>query len=119
MPPRSLLRGFIALWLLTGVALIAGSVATVRVAIGSNDHANPHVALLAGVEAIAALLFVIPQSMRLGAAGLLATIAIAFVVHAALGQFRADLLVYGAAVTFVAIHGSLTRAQWRTALTVS
>jgi hypothetical protein len=47
------------------------------------------------------------------ASGLMITIGVAFAVHAALGQLRADLLVYGAAVLFVVVHGPLTREQQR------
>ena len=33
--------------------------------------------------------------------------------HLALGEWRGDLLVYAAAVAFVAVHGPITPAQWR------
>lgn len=67
MPPRNLLRAFLAVWILVvGLMLL--------------------------------------------------TIAIAFAVHTALGQFRGDLLVYGAVVLFVAIHGPLTATQYGAAV---
>jgi hypothetical protein len=71
--------------------------------------------VLASVEAIAAILFLIPRTMRLGAIGLLTTIFIAFGVHAVLHEFRGDLLLYGAAVLFICVHGPLTREQFRAA----
>ena len=116
MPPRGLLRGFLVLWLVTGAALLYASIVTVRDALSAAHASNPHVALLGAIEGLAALLFLAPRSMRAGAAGLLATIGIAFVVHLSLGQFRGDLLVYGAVVAFAAIHGSLTPMQWRAAV---
>jgi hypothetical protein len=68
--------------------------------------------LLGGVEAAAAVLFLLPRAMRVGAVGLLLTIGIALTVHAVMGQFRGDLVLYAAAVTFVMVHGPLTRAQF-------
>jgi hypothetical protein len=114
MPPRSLLRAFLALWIVTGLSLVIGSVETTRHAIGA--HPNPHLVLLGVIEAACALLFLIPRTMRAGAVGLILSIGVAFSVHAILGELRADLLVYAAAVTFVAVHRPLTRAQLRSAL---
>ena len=112
MPPKQLMRAFLFLWLATGIALLYGSIETVRPALES-AHTNPHLLVLGSVEAIAAVLFLIPRSMRVGATGLVLTISLAFVVHASLGQFRGDLLLYGAAVLFILVHGPLTREQFR------
>jgi uncharacterized membrane protein YphA (DoxX/SURF4 family) len=107
MPPRRLLRAFVLLWWTLGVALLLASVQTVRGA--HNDHgANSHLALLAGAEALGAVLFLIPRTLRPGAALLLLTLGVAFGVHALRHEFRLDLLVYSAAVLFVAVHGSLS-----------
>lgn len=119
MPSRNLLRSFLALWLATGLMLLLGSATTVREAWIGAQHANPHVALLGGVEALAALLFLVPRTFRLGALGLLAAIGVAFAVHAALGQFRGDLLLYAVVVLFARVHGPLTAAQLRAALSRS
>ena len=113
MPPKRLLRSFVFLWLTTGLALFYASVQTARSALYQGGHVNPHLALLASIEAVAAILFVIPRAMRVGAAGLLAMLGIAFSVHAALHEFRVDLLLYGAVVSFILIHGWLTREQFR------
>lgn len=117
MPPRSLLRAFLVLWVVTGIALLIGSVDTVRQALGG--HPNPHLALLGAVEALAALVFLIPRTTRAGAVGLVTTIGVAFAVHAVLGQFRGDLLVYAAAAAFVGVHRPLSRGQLRSALRVA
>ena len=116
MPPQRLLRSFLFLWLATGIALLYGSVETVRSALQTSAHLNPHLVVLASAEALAAILFVIPRSMRFGAVGLLATIFVAFGVHATLHEFRGDLLLYGAAVLFILVHGPLTREQVDAAL---
>jgi hypothetical protein len=98
MPPARLVRAFLALWSTTGVAVLYLSVATVQLALHHGDH---HIVLLAGVEAVSALLFLLPWTMLPGTAGLLLTFAVAMAVHGP----RADLLVYTAVVVFVAIHG--------------
>lgn len=115
MPPKQLMRAFLFLWLATGIALLYGSVETVKSAL-QTSHANPHLIVLGSVEALAAALFLIPRSIRVGAIGLLVTISVAFVVHTTLGQFRGDLLLYAAAVLFILIHGPLTREQLRFAV---
>ena len=114
MPPRKLLCAFLGLWAVTGLALLVGSVATVREAVAGRP--NPHLAVLGGVEAAAAVLFLVPRTMRAGALGLGAALGVAFGLHAALGQLRSDLLVYGAAVAFVAVHRPLRPDQLRVAL---
>jgi hypothetical protein len=109
MPPRRLVLAFVALWWTVGLALLYLSLRTVHDAVAGGAH-DPHVALLGGLEAVAAVLFLIPRTLRVGAAGLLAAIAVAFVIHAAaLHQFRADLLLDAGAVAFVAIHGPVRR----------
>src|SRR5690349_1128992 len=85
MPPRALLRGFLRLWLTTGVVLLVASVATAWSGLAARPHTNPHLVVLGAIEAIGAALFVVPRAMRWGAALLLATIGVAFAVHAALG----------------------------------
>ena len=116
MPSRSLLRSFLALWMVTGLVLLFASAATVREAWAGARNANPHLVILGGVEALAALLFLVPRTFRLGAVGLLVAIGVAFVVHAALAQFRGDLLLYAVVVFFALVHGPLSDAQWRAAL---
>lgn len=111
MPSHRLLRAFVALWWTLGVVLLVLSVQTVKDALGPS--LQPPLVILAGAEAVAALLFLLPRTMRLGAAGLLAVLSVAFLVHLALRQFRWDLLVFAAGVYFVLVHGSLSKPQWR------
>ena len=115
MPPQRLMRAFLFLWLATGVVLLYGSVETVRSALGP-WHPNPHLVILGSVEAAAAVLFLLPTWMRIGAIGLLSTIVVAFAVHGVLHEFRGDLLLYAAAVSFISIHGPLTREQIRVSM---
>ena len=111
-----LLRAFLALWHIPGLVLLTGGIETALGALVEGRHGNPHIALLGAIEGAAAALFLIPRAMRIGAAGLVGTIAVAFAVHTALGEFRGDLVVYAAAVLFVAVHGPLTRPQWQVAI---
>lgn len=116
MPSRSLVRSFVALWWILGGALLLGSVQTVLAALHGRHGVNPHLVVLGSVEGMAALLFLIPRTLRVGAAGLLLTIAVALVFHFTQHELRWDLVVFGAAVFFVAVHGTLTAAQWKHAL---
>ena len=54
---------------------------------------------------LAALLFLAPRTMRLGAVALLAIFALAFGLHALSGDLHLTLLVYSAGVLFVHVHG--------------
>ena len=114
MPSRPLVRSFVVLWWVLGVSLFVMSVRTLMAAITPGPKSNLHLAMLAGVEAAAALLFLVPKTLRIGASGLLFVIAVAWIAHLH-DQVRWDFLVYAAAVAFVAIHGSLTGEQWRRA----
>jgi uncharacterized membrane protein YphA (DoxX/SURF4 family) len=107
MPPRGLVRAFVLQWWTAGILLFVWSVQTARRAVEAGGGHNPHVMLLGVIEAVSAILFLIPRTMKIGAAGLLTTFAIAFAVHAAQGQFRGDLILYAAVVVFVAVHGAV------------
>jgi hypothetical protein len=98
---------FVFLHISLGLMLGVGGALTAWDASGS--HAT-HLAALGGFEAVAAVLFLAPRTLRLGAGGLLVSCGVAFVAHAAMNEWRGDLLVYIVAVVFVAIHGAAYRA---------
>lgn len=100
-------RAFIVLWVVSALVLLIASAETLWEALAGRHRSN-HIALLAGLEGLGALLYLIPRSLRVGGAALLAALAIAFVVHAVLGQLRWDLLFYAATVLFVTISGAPT-----------
>jgi hypothetical protein len=104
MPPRRLVLAFVAFWLTLGIALFAASARTLVSAL-SSPHADGHLALLAGLEAAAAALFLVPRTLRLGAFGLLATLAIALFHHAVSGEIPWLLLPCAAGTAFVLVHG--------------
>jgi len=105
MPDPSLRRAFLIFHVTLGLVVLFESARTLLAASGVAGH-DPHIALLAGVEAIGALLFLIPRTLKAGGALMLLTFAIAIVVHATRGQVPATLLVYAAGVFFVMVHGS-------------
>jgi uncharacterized membrane protein YphA (DoxX/SURF4 family) len=111
MPDRRLVRAFLALYATIGVVVLIQSIQTVlaarRGALPQQDRL--HATVLGSLEAGAALLFLLPRTMRLGAVGLLAVFAIAFALHASRGDVSSTLLVYAAAVFFVRTHGIVGR----------
>jgi hypothetical protein len=117
MPGRNLLRAFMLLWWTAALLLLVGSLQTLSGALKST-HQAPLV-LLAAVEAVSAVLFLLPRTLRAGAGGLLLCLAVAFVAHLHQHQFRWDLLFYAATVYFVAVHGPLPRPQWEKAASFS
>ena len=112
MPSRGLVRAFYALWWTVGIVIFYLSATTARGAVGrGHDAADLHALIIGSVEAIAALLFLVPRTMVWGGAGLLATFTAAFLLHAHAHHFAAPLLIYAAAVLFVMVHGPVSSAR--------
>lgn len=107
MPDRRLVRDFVVLYVTLGVVVLVQSAVTVAEAIrGTILSGDRHHALILGtLEAIAAVMFLVPRTMRWGADLLLAIFGLAFVLHALRGDPALSLLVYGAATFFVRTHG--------------
>lgn len=100
-------RSFIAFHLVLGLGLLVGSAQTLLHALApDNRHSHQHLALVAAVEAIGAILFVLPRTLRPGALLLVLTIGLGFVAHAIRGEWRPDLAIYAAGAWFVFVHGS-------------
>ena len=88
-------------WIL-GLYLLHGSVRTVWDAMRyGGGRLERHGAIIAAVEAIGAVLFLLPRTLRAGAVILLVTIGVAFLLHLAFHELRLDLVVYGAGVALV------------------
>jgi hypothetical protein len=87
------------------VVLIASLETAFHAASPHSGAANPHLALLASVEAVGALLFLWPRTVRIGGALMLLTFAVALIVHGFRGEFGGPLLVYAAGTLFVMAHG--------------
>lgn len=73
----------------------------------SGPRANPHLVLLAGAEALAALLFLVPATLRVGGSALLLIFAFAFIFHGLHGEWATQLLIFGAGVWLVMAHEGL------------
>lgn len=106
-PPRSLVRAFLILYITLGIVILVESIETVAAAHGGAFHGadRVHALILGGVEAVAAAAFLIPRAMHVGATVLLAIFALAFGLHLLQGSPNLVLLVYGAGVLFVRVHG--------------
>ena len=106
MTPRRRVLAFVALWMTLGIVLFVLSVQTVMSGLHHEQGpARVHFVLIGGIEAIAALLFLLPRTLRLGAIGLLFTFAVAMIGHAMAGEFPLQLLLFAAATVFVLVHG--------------
>jgi uncharacterized membrane protein YphA (DoxX/SURF4 family) len=106
-PETHLRRAFTAFHLCLGTALLWGSVHTV-LHLGPTDL---HARVIGSVEALGAVAFLLPPTLRLGAFLLLATIVPAAILHATRGEWRPDLLVYAAGVLLVMVHGKAAESS--------
>jgi len=107
MPDRPLVRTFLTLYVTLGAVILVQADQTVLAAHrgGLVTHEQLHALIIGAVEAIAAILFLVPRTMRYGAVTLLAVFALAFGLHALAGEWHLTLLVYAAGVLFVRVHG--------------
>lgn len=107
MNPTLVRRSFIGFHLVLGLGLLAASVETLMHALApENRLTHQHIALVAAVEGLGAILFLLPRTLRAGALLLIATIGLAFVLHGLQGAWRPDLAIYAAGAWFVFAHGS-------------
>lgn len=108
MNHSTLRRTFIIFHLTLGILVFIESLSTVLRSVGGQkiQHFNTVLAVFASMEALAALLFLLPFTMRLAGAALLLIFAAALLFHGLHGEFLSTLLVYAAGVAFVMAHGS-------------
>ncbi len=107
-------RTFAVMHVTLGIVVVFDSIRTAVLASSAADP-NIHLVILASVEAIGALLFLVPAWTRLGGAILLATFVVALFAHAVSGEFPTPLLVYAATTMFVMAHGPVRArgSSWR------
>lgn len=105
----TVVRAFVVFHFTLGMVVFVQSLrlALAAAGIGSEAPSAWHAAALATIEAVAALLFLWPASMRLGGAVLMLTFAVAAAAHAFRGELPGALLVYAAGTAFVMAHGSI------------
>ena len=109
MQPLGSRRAFLGFHLTLGIVVLVQSVHTALWAAPFSTHAGGswHLFVLATVEALGALLFLLPRTLYLGGLLLLSTFAVALVAHAMRGELLSTLLVYAAGTLFVMAHGSV------------
>ena len=100
--PRAVRGSYLAFRLTLGAVILLSSFPVAAASIGTGHW---HLAALAGTEAIGAILFLLPRTLRVGAALLLLTLGIAIVTHALRGEFEGRLVVYLVATLFVFAQG--------------
>ncbi len=106
MPRPGLVRAFVTFWWTLGGVLLLLSVQTAREGfIAHLGGGDIHAALLGTIEAVAAILFLVPRTNRAGGIALLVVFSVAFAMHALQGRLAAPLLIYAAGVIFVIVHG--------------
>jgi hypothetical protein len=114
MPPRRLVVAFLVFWVTLGLVVLSASVQTFHHGLGHlSEPGHLHLAVAGGFEAVAAALFLVPRTVRVGGIALLAIFALALLVNAGEGRFPSELLLYAAGTAFVLVHGPVS---WRAAL---
>ena len=72
----------------------------------NRENGFGHLAFVAALEMIGALLLLIPRTLQVGAVALLIVLIPGFVVHLARGEWELQLLIYAAGVWFILVHGA-------------
>ena len=103
---QSLRRSFVGFHLTLASVVFVQSVLAIFKALLAEPDANWHLFILASVETVAAILFVIPVTLRFGGIVLCLVLFVAFTIHAIVGEFELHLLVYGAGTVFILFHGA-------------
>ena len=104
---------FIGFHFTLAIVVLLQSVWGVKHALSTANHA---LLVLAIVETLAAIVFMVPQTIRLGGLVLLLVFAVAFSVHLLHGELDLGLLVYAAGTLFIVIHGSAFDEKHTTAV---
>ena len=104
---------FIGFHFTLAIVVLLQSVLGVKHALNTANHA---LLVLAIVEALAAIVFMIPRMIRLGGLVLLLVFTIAFSVHLLHGELDLGLLVYAAGTLFIVIHGNASQGKRTTAI---
>lgn len=104
MNHKTIRTAFIGFHFTLAIVVLLQSVWGVKHALSTTNHALLVVAI---VEILATIIFMIPQTIRLGGLVLLLVFAVAFSVHLLhYGELELGLLAYAAGTLFIVIHGS-------------
>lgn len=108
MPASNVRRAFIVLHAVLGLGLLVATLQTLRHMLGEHGGPGLHLGVVIALEGIGTVLFLIPQTLRIGAVMLLIVLVGGFAVHLTRAELEVQLLIYAAAVWFVSVHG----AEW-------
>jgi hypothetical protein len=97
-------RAFVLFHAVLGGALLVMSHNTLFHAL--HEHGVGHLAFVAALEMLGALLLLIPRTLKIGGVALLIVLLPGFVVHLTRGEWQLQLLIYAAGVWFVMVHGA-------------
>jgi len=103
---QSLRRSFVGFHLVLAIVVFVQSFLTATKAFSVEPEANWLLFGLASVEAVAAILFVIPATLKIGGIVLCLVFFVAFTLHAIVGEFELHLLVYFTGILFILFHGA-------------
>jgi hypothetical protein len=103
-------RAFILFHAVLGLGLLIMGLQALAHALHELDGRHGHLALVGGLEAIGAVLFLIPATLRWGGAALLVVLLGGFIMHLTRGEWVLEHLTFAAGVWFVMVHG----AAWGT-----
>jgi hypothetical protein len=108
MSDHMLRRSFVSFHCVLAAVVFLQSMITVVHAVsrGGAGQSGHGLAWFAGAEAVAAILFLVPATMRVGAVFLLLIFGVAIVLHGLQGELQLTLVVYMAGVVLVMAHGS-------------
>jgi uncharacterized membrane protein YphA (DoxX/SURF4 family) len=104
MPPQRTHRAFMLFHAVLGLGLLIMGHNTLFHAL--HEHGFGHLALVAALEFVGAILLLIPRTLRVGGFALLVVLIPGFIVHLARGEWELQLLIYAAGVWLVMVHGA-------------
>jgi len=102
----SVRRSFILFHSVLGIGLLVGSIQMLVHALQEMHGTHGHLVPVAAVEAVGALLFLWPRTLRVGGAILLLMLLGMVAVHAFRGDWPLDFLTYAVGTWYVMVHGS-------------
>lgn len=71
-----------------------------------HEHGFGHLAFVAALEMLGAVLLLIPRTLQIGGIALLIVLIPGFIVHVSRGEWELQLLIYAAGVYFIMVHGA-------------
>lgn len=106
MSPPNVRRAFMLFHAVLALGLLVMSLHTLAHTLHDFTGGHVHLGLVAGVEALGAVLLLIPRTLRWGGVLLLVILVGGFAGHLTRGEWEPQLPVYAAGVWLVMAHGA-------------